>query len=401
MATFIKLADIDRDAVVTLESMERYPFIFSDKAGYKFRRHFLFWCSWWLFQSFLYSFSAPIFQISYFRRLPVSTMEALVYLVPHIFLGYSLMYWVVPRILLKGKYVMTVIAVVMLFLATALISSMIGVYLLPKLRVLIFGDFYSHFSFLHDVFIFSALLAGLRGAITVGGLAAAIKLMKFWYMKEQRNLQLQKENVDAQLQLLKAQVHPHFLFNTLNNIYSYTQNTSPVASRLVMGLSDMLRYMLYECNQPLVPLAKDLKMLQDYIVLEQIRYNHQLDVTVNLPSGVEELYIAPLLLLPFVENCFKHGTSQVLEHPWVSLHISIENDQMKMKLVNGKAENYVPKKAAGIGISNVQKRLDLLYPGKYFLRINNEADVFVVTLKLDLERLKGRESKPIHQMQHA
>ncbi|HWJ92564.1 MAG TPA: hypothetical protein VNR87_15710, partial [Flavisolibacter sp.] len=87
MATFIKLADIDRDAVVTLESMERYPFIFSDKAGYKFRRHFLFWCSWWLFQSFLYSFSAPIFQISYFRRLPVSTMEALVYLVPHIFLA--------------------------------------------------------------------------------------------------------------------------------------------------------------------------------------------------------------------------------------------------------------------------------------------------------------------------
>jgi LytS/YehU family sensor histidine kinase len=241
----------------------------------------------------------------------------------------------------------------------------------------------------------------LRGAITVGGLAAAIKLMKYWYMKEQRNLQLQKENVDAQLQILKAQVHPHFLFNTLNNIYSYTQNTSPVASRLVMGLSDMLRYMLYECNQPLVPLSKELKMLQDYIVLEQIRYNQQLDVNVVLPSGVEDIYIAPLLLLPFVENCFKHGTSQVLEHPWVSLHITLDNEQMKMKLVNGKAENYVPKKAPGIGILNVQKRLDLIYPGKYYLKINNEADVFVVTLRIDLERIKGRESKPIQMMQHA
>ena len=90
------------------------------------------------------------------------------------------------------------------------------------------------------------LLAGLRGSITIGGLAAAIKLMKHWYVKQQRNLELKKENVESQLQLLKAQVHPHFLFNTLNNIYSYTQNTSPVASQLVMGLSEMLRYMLYE-----------------------------------------------------------------------------------------------------------------------------------------------------------
>jgi sensor histidine kinase YesM len=401
MATFITLTERERSAIVTLESMQRYPFIFSDETRYRFRRHFLFWSTWWLFQSFLYSFSAPIFHISYLRRLPVSTMEALVYLLPHIFLAYSLMYWVIPKILLKGKYVMTVTSVVLLFLATALISSIIGVYLLPPLRLLIFGKVFERISFAHDIFLFSALLAGLRGAITVGGLAAAIKLMKYWYMKEQRNLQLQKENVDAQLQILKAQVHPHFLFNTLNNIYSYTQNTSAVASRLVMGLSDMLRYMLYECNQPLVPLSKELKMLQDYIVLEQIRYNQQLDVNVVLPTAVEDIYIAPLLLLPFVENCFKHGTSQVLEHPWVSLHIAIENDQMKMKLVNGKAENYVPKKAPGIGISNVQKRLDLLYAGKYFLKINNERDVFVVTLRIDLERIKGRESKPIQLMQHA
>src|SRR4029079_6241522 len=119
-----------------------------------------------------------------------------------------------------------------------------------------------------------SLLAGLRGAITVGGMAAAIKLMKYWHIKEQRNLQLQKENVESQLQLLKAQVHPHFLFNTLNNIYSYTQNTSPVASKMVSGLSDLLRFMLYECNQRVVPLAKELKTIKDYISLEQIRYGN-------------------------------------------------------------------------------------------------------------------------------
>jgi LytS/YehU family sensor histidine kinase len=219
-------------------------------------------------------------------------------------------------------------------------------------------------------------------------------------MKEQRNLQLQRENVAAQLQLLKAQVHPHFLFNTLNNIYSYTQSTSATASKLVMGLSDLLRYMLYECNQPLVPLNKELKMLQDYIVLEQIRYNHQLDITVDLPDDAYNYMIAPLLLLPFVENAFKHGTSQMLEQPWISLSIFIEEDQLKMKLVNGKAEQQKAS-TGGIGIANVRKRLELLYPDQHLLKTSNEEHVFVVSLKLQLERnLQPKETRPVAVMTH-
>jgi LytS/YehU family sensor histidine kinase len=229
-------------------------------------------------------------------------------------------------------------------------------------------------------------------------MAAAIKLMKYWYLKEQRNLQLQKENSDAQLQLLKAQVHPHFLFNTLNNIYSHTQGNSPIASRLVMGLGDMLRYMLYECNQPLVPLSKELKMLQDYIILEKIRYGNSLEIQVDMPEDTSNLMIAPLLLLPFVENCFKHGASHMLERPWISLHLTIENKVMKMKLLNGKAANYQPiKSASGIGIGNVRKRLDLIYPEKYNLDVQNEEEIFIVNLKLSLEKGKMLiENKPAY-----
>ncbi|MBD0297486.1 MAG: histidine kinase [Flavisolibacter sp.] len=230
------------------------------------------------------------------------------------------------------------------------------------------------------------MLAGLRGAITIGGMAAAIKLMKYWYVKEQRNLQLQKENVEAQLQLLKAQVHPHFLFNTLNNIYSFTQNTSPIAARLVSGLSDLLRYILYEGNQFFVPLHKELKMLQDYIMLEKVRYGNQLEVHLDLPAETNNLQIAPLLLLPLVENCFKHGTSTILEHPWISLHLTIEEKEMQLKLVNGKAVDYRPAKpTTGIGLQNVRKRLELLYPDKYTLKITDEEEIFIVDLKLLLE----------------
>jgi len=364
--------------------MERYPFIFSDAWYVRFKRHVYFWGLWWIFQSFLYSFVAGVLTVSYFRRLPVATLEALVYLIPHIFLAYSLMYVVVPRYLLKGKYVQGAIGVVSLFVLTGVISSLISVYALSCLRLLVFGSDYEEYH-ATQVNFFLGLLAGLRGAITIGGIAAAIKLMKYWYVKEQRNLQLQKENISSQLQLLKAQVHPHFLFNTLNNIYSAAQVSSPPAAKMIAGLSELLRYMLYECNQPLVPLGRELQMLEEYILLEQSRYGNALEVHMQLPPTGMGLVIAPLLLLPFVENCFKHGTSTMLEQPWISLSVSVENDWLKMKLLNGKMEEN-SSSSTGIGLANVKKRLELLYPQKHELVINNEEEVYIVNLKLLLEK---------------
>ncbi|RYZ24214.1 MAG: two-component system sensor protein [Chitinophagaceae bacterium] len=229
------------------------------------------------------------------------------------------------------------------------------------------------------------MLAGLRGAITIGGLAAAIKLMKYWYSKEQRNLQLQNEALDAQMQLLKAQVHPHFLFNTLNNIYAQTQEPAPAAARMIAGLSDLLRYMLYEGSQAVVPLHEELKMLRDYLLLEKIRYGNKLDLSISLPDDTGDLHIAPLLLLPYVENCFKHGASHILEQPWISLQVHIEGDVMKLKLVNAKPEEPLPT-APGIGMKNVARRLELLYPDRHQLQVVDAGEVFIVNLKLQLDR---------------
>jgi hypothetical protein len=368
--------------------MQQHPFIFSDERKYRIRRHLVFWISWWLFQGVLYSFIAINSATSYFIRLPMSMLESLLFLGGHIFLAYSLMYFVVPRFLLKQKYGLTVIWTIICFLITAVISACTGLFIIEPIRDNMIGNKYVGPIRTVPINFFLALLAGLRGAITIGGLAAAIKLMKYWYMKEQRNLQLQKENIESRLQLLKAQVHPHFLFNTLNNIYSFTQNTSPVASKLVTGLSDMLRFILYECNQPQVPLSKELKMIEDYINLEKIRYGNKLDLHVDLPERTYDLYIAPLLLLPLVENSFKHGTSQVLEEPWISLQISIQGRQMTMKLMNGKADSTEKpaNETQGIGIQNVVKRLELIYPGRHELFITSDADVYIVNLKIELQQ---------------
>jgi len=376
--------------------MQKYPFIFSDEWKYRIQRHAAFWIFWWLFQGFLYAFAPYPTILTFQDRLPISLLDSIIYLPAHMFLAYALMYFVIPVYLVKEKYLAAAGWVIILFFITAFLGSFLGKYLISPAREIFLPDnLYLPHPNARQAFYLS-LLAGLRGAITIGGMAAAIKLMKYWYIKEQRNLQLQKENVESQLQLLKAQVHPHFLFNTLNNIYSYTQNTSPVASRLITRLSDLLRFILYETNHSLVPLSKELKMIQDYIDLEKIRYGNSLDLHISLPGKPNDLYIAPLLLLPLVENCFKHGTSNILEQPWISLQINLQDRQMHMKLLNGKVNE--PKKEgnlSGIGIQNVEKRLNLLYPGKHDFLITNDEEVFIVNLKIELEQKKEMIVKPI------
>jgi LytS/YehU family sensor histidine kinase len=151
--------------------------------------------------------------------------------------------------------------------------------------------------------------------------------------------------------------------------------------------------MLYECNEPLVPLEKELKLIQDYITLEKARYDERLELIIELPETTGRWQIAPLLLLPLVENSFKHGASCIPEHPWIHLQISITNNQFIMKLVNGKStvqKNEV--QSHGLGLANVKSRLSLLYPDQHQLQIFDEEDLFIVSLKLELAAQLGKEN---------
>jgi len=220
---------------------------------------------------------------------------------------------------------------------------------------------------------------------TVVGFALAIKLLKNWYVKQKETAQAAREKINAELQLLKAQVHPHFLFNTLNNIYSFIINDSPVAPEAIKKLSTLLRYIIYECNQPPVKLEKELKMIRGYIDLEKIRYGESFNMSLQIQGNAINKMICPLLLIPFLENSFKHGASQMLTHPWVSLDIVIEEQDLYFNLSNSKptltAEKTVTK---GLGLRNVKKRLAILYPGTHVLDITDEVMSFSVSLKVPL-----------------
>jgi two-component system LytT family sensor kinase len=365
--------------------MDHLPFVFSPRPRWVVARHGSFWGAWYLFQVYLYAFTpSPLLPVMGFgARLGLTALESLGYLLPHLFLAYALLYGVIPRFLLPARYLAALGWVLLLLLLTGALSAGLSLTVLAALRAQYLTAYFGPVAVAANPLslplqFFMALMGGLRGSITVGGLAAAIKLMKHYYAKQQ-------EAARAELTALKAQLHPHFLFNTLNNIYAHAQETAPIAAELVLGLAGLLRYMLYTAQAPLVDLEEEVRMLRAYIELEKTRYGNQLEVALHLPTDYQHLRIAPLLLLPFVENCFKHGTSAVLESPWLSLDLRLIGTTLHLKVLNGTV-GHLPAAPDSIGLATVRRRLALLYPAQHQLVTLAEEELYLVTLSLELAR---------------
>lgn len=226
----------------------------------------------------------------------------------------------------------------------------------------------------------------------VGGIALSIRLLLYWYQQRKQTLEAERQKTMVELQLLKAQLHPHFLFNTLNNLYSHTLEASPKSPEIVMKLSELLRFMIYESNTPKIPLTKEIQLLQSYITLEAMRYGERLDMSVAITGEVQKYQIAPFLLLPFLENAFKHGTSKQLDQCWISLTLAVEDSVMYFKLVNSVETDNGEEQAkpGGLGLLNAKRRLELLYKDKHRLKATKLEDVFVVDLEINLEKLEDK-----------
>lgn len=369
-------------------------FIFSEKRSDRIKQHLLFWAIWYSYLAFT-NISYPIGydHWAYFKNPLYTFSESFFIAFDQAPTVYIMLYFIFPAFILKRKYLAALVCMILLWLLCFSLNFYIHTQVMqPFLAMILPSEFVPDKLRPEGLSFFMALMSTNKAAFTITASALMLKFGKHWYHHQRRSLQLQKENTEAQLQLLTAQVHPHFLFNTLNNIFSKTQTESPGGSKMIMSLSDMLRYILYEGKKTLVPLKQELTMITEYITLEKIRYGNKLDVHMHTPDNVDEIYIAPLLLLPFVENCFKHGASNILENPWINLAIEIKDTTLIMKLMNGKAPAYENEKnRPGIGINNVTKRLKLLYQNKYDLHIREDEAVFVVDLKVELIRMKKKE----------
>jgi len=239
---------------------------------------------------------------------------------------------------------------------------------------------FSHCSLFYIPKIFNKLISNYGIPV----LAAAIIIFKRWYVDEQMNKKLREEKLAAELTFLKSQVHPHFLFNTLNNLYALTLIKSDKTPDIVLKLSGLLDYMIYKSNDEFVPLKKELEILKSYIELEKMRYNERLELKYKIEGEVDNHRIAPLILLPFIENSFKHGASNDRMRPNIKINLKIEPDYLQLNVLNSvpgeiKRDESVSE---GIGLKNVSRRLELIYPNQHKLLIKRGENQFEVDLKI-------------------
>lgn len=214
----------------------------------------------------------------------------------------------------------------------------------------------------------------------VAGTAVAIRLFRRQYQSQIREVVLQKEKTEAELKYLKGQINPHFLFNTLNNIYSLARKGSDQTAEAILRLSKMMRFILYEASNRQIPLRDELALIHDYIKLEELRYSNRLEVTYSENIDDPEQQIAPLLLIHFVENAFKHGVSESRNESFVSVKIELTKKLLKATVVNSKPAEK-PRNGVSIGMENVKKQLNILYP-QHKLDIRDESQKYAVELTI-------------------
>lgn len=302
----------------------------------------------------------------------------------YLLLVYPSLYFIIPKFLLRQKIAVSVLSFTLLIFAAIVTLRCIAWFIIYPLYyqdglTCEQCDFWMPYKLLYYGVMLSAVLF----------LTTLIKMLKLWYQNQKNTQSLEQEKLEAELKFLKGQIHPHFLFNTLNNLYALTLKNDDRAPEVVLKISELMNYMLYETNSEWVSLEKEINYLKNYISLERIRYGKRVDVNFNISGEVYNRKVAPMLLLPFIENSFKHGVSGQVDNAWVEIDLSVKENRLTLKVENSRPPlevNHSDKDyAKGIGLKNVKRRLELLYPNEYELKVFDESDTYLVVLKLNLE----------------
>ncbi len=222
----------------------------------------------------------------------------------------------------------------------------------------------------------------------VAGASTIVKIISDWLLHQREKSILETQTMQSELRFLKSQINPHFLFNTLNNLYALTLKKSDKAPEIVVKLSEMMRYMLYECNEKKVTLEKEVNYVKNYLDLEALRQGKDVEIHFEIQGEVKQQTIAPLLFIPFLENSFKHGLNHTISKGFVHIVLFIEDNDIIFHIENSKPDSVpLPEhpRSGGIGLVNVRRRLNILYPDHYTLSIEDQPNVYSVDLKLELD----------------
>jgi two-component system, LytTR family, sensor kinase len=297
--------------------------------------------------------------------------------------AYFTLYVLIDRFLIKKKYEQFFLLLFLSMIVVGIILRLLAYYVIYPIN-------YPEGLVIPILFLPKILIAIFYTYAWVAIVATIHLRRKFYEHQQETNRlqltaqQLEKEKLAAELKLLKSQIHPHFLFNTLNNLYALTINDTQKAPAMVHKLSELMSYMLYDSNQPLVPLEKEVHYLRNYIDLEKLRYGDRLEVTFSNYIRMDGIKVAPLLMLPFVENSFKHGVRNKYTNGWIHIELAIIENVLVLKVENNKPETKQETGSSGLGLKNVSKRLEHLYPELHSLQIFDTPETHLIILQLSL-----------------
>lgn len=338
-------------------------------AGNRILQHGVFWTASFLFLVNFFSSSNRVEKIDYiYTALFHVSLLTVVYI----------NLWVlIPRILQKGRYLLYFACLVVLIYLGAQFNQVTFDHLVDLiLPGYYFISFYDISDILKFIFVYVSL-------------TTLLKLSKGWFMlmqAEQQLMAVRQEKVETELKALKSQINPHFLFNSLNNIYSLALGKSGKTPDAILKLSGLMRYMLYESNADRVPLKQELHFIENYIDLQKLRSDRRSRIKFSRKGNPAGKTIAPLLFLPFIENGFKHGIKGDPEGGYVRIELAIQDSNIDLYIENnrGEVDRVENNEYNGIGLNNVKRRLELIYPGKHELEVQETRETFSIQLKLDL-----------------
>ena len=331
--------------------------------------------SYWVFYLLFFAVTWGSYDMNFEKTM----MVEIVNLPAKIALVYWVIYFLFPRFLYKRRIGLFILLFGISLLITSLTQRFTDNYIILKYYLKEFE--------IQPLFSYVQIM---RNSINLGTVMAIPFILKLvdHVNKVQKNEQLLvREKLEAELVFLKNQVQPHFLFNTLNSLYSLILKKSDQSLDVILKLSELLRYMLYETNSKRVDLQKEIDSIKSYLELEKIRYGNRIDLSFNLWGDISANQIAPMLILPFIENSFKHSTKGFDGNAWITIDLGIKDNELKLNI-----ENSIPQSSSdqesvigGIGLQNVKRRLSLLYPEQHELKVTENEDSYAILLNLKLQ----------------
>lgn len=315
--------------------------------------------------------------ISSFELLKGMIIIAVSTSIPEILFSYYMMYYGFERLIRKkGSLVFNITSILTVLIFCIFLVRLITYYMLGY--VVYDGK-------MAQPNVFDPLIIS-RSIIFMGfasGMAVSIKLLRNQLISKEREKNLIREKLSTEIQLLRNQLHPHFLFNTLNNIYALTRKKSDLAPEAVLKLSELLSFMLYESRKDTIPVSMEMSFLEDYIALERIRYDTRLKISFEKDVKDPSKPIASLLLLPLVENAFKHGASENRFDSFINIRLKQDKDDFRFSIENSFETTRSSNGHDQIGLNNIRRQLELLYTD-YHLDVNCTENIFGVNLYLNL-----------------